>query len=114
MALLGFERGISTLGQQMQFRNELDAVIAAARDNGTAQDPLIRQRLAQAEIGLQLMRFGALRMLSGNGEGALNGAGADLQDSMGHLAPHPRRTGDGRAGPSRRSDAGRTTVPCRC
>ncbi|OAN66686.1 acyl-CoA dehydrogenase family protein [Sphingomonas sp. TDK1] len=66
MALLGFERGVSTLAQQMGFRNELDAVIAAARANGAARDPLIRQRIAQAEIGLRLMRYGALRMLSGD------------------------------------------------
>lgn len=64
-ALLGFERGISTLGQQMGFRNELDAVIGAAKANGTAREPLIRQRIAHAEIGLRLMRYGALRMLSG-------------------------------------------------
>ena len=64
MALLGFERGVSTLGQQMGFRNELDVVVRAAVDNGRAGDPLIRQRIAQAEIGLQLMRYGALRMLS--------------------------------------------------
>lgn len=64
MALLGFERGVSTLAQQMAFRNELDAIVHAASANGRAQDPLIRQRLARAEIGLQLMRYGALRMLS--------------------------------------------------
>ncbi|MCP6330274.1 hypothetical protein NL460_29490, partial [Klebsiella pneumoniae] len=27
MALLGFERGVSTLGQQMQFQNELDEIV---------------------------------------------------------------------------------------
>jgi alkylation response protein AidB-like acyl-CoA dehydrogenase len=70
MGLLAFERGVSTLGQQMGFRNELDAIIAAANANGSAADPLIRQRLAKAEIGLRLMRYGALRMLSGQGEGA--------------------------------------------
>jgi alkylation response protein AidB-like acyl-CoA dehydrogenase len=70
MGLLAFERGVSTLGQQMGFRNELDAIIAAANTNGSAADPLIRQRLAKAEIGLRLMRYGALRMLSGQGEGA--------------------------------------------
>ncbi|MBX3594715.1 acyl-CoA dehydrogenase family protein [Sphingomonas sp.] len=63
-ALLGFERGVSTLAQQMQFRNELDAIVAQARANDAARDPLIRQRLAESEIGLQLMRYGALRMLS--------------------------------------------------
>lgn len=74
MALLAFERGVSTLGQQMQFRNELDAVIAAARANGKAPDPAIRQRIAAAEIGLRLMRYGALRMLSGTDLAAIDGA----------------------------------------
>jgi len=74
MALLGFERGVSTLAQQMGFRNELDEVIRAAKVNGTARDPLIRQRIAKAEIGLRLMRYGALRMLSGEAGGAVEAA----------------------------------------
>ena len=74
MGLLGFERGVSTLAQQMGFRNELDAVIAAARANGEAKNPLIRQRIAQAEIGLKLMRYGALRMLTDAEGGKLNPA----------------------------------------
>ena len=74
MGLLGFERGVSTLAQQMGFRNELDAVIAAARASGEAQDPLIRQRIAKAEIGLKLMRYGALRMLTDAEGGKLNPA----------------------------------------
>jgi alkylation response protein AidB-like acyl-CoA dehydrogenase len=65
--LLGFERGVSTLGQQMGFRSELDGVIEAANASGAARDPLIRQRIAKAEIGLRLMRYGALRMLSDAG-----------------------------------------------
>jgi alkylation response protein AidB-like acyl-CoA dehydrogenase len=64
MGTLAFERGVSTLGQQMGFRNELDAIIAAARHSGLLGDPLIRQRLAHAHIGLKLMRYSALRMLS--------------------------------------------------
>ena len=74
MGLLAFERGVSTLGQQMGFRNELDAVIAAAQANGAAHDPLIRQRIGQAEIGLRLMRYGALRMLSNTDLAAIDGA----------------------------------------
>ena len=74
MGLLAFERGVSTLGQQMGFRNELDEIIAAARANGTAADPLIRQRLAKAEIGLRLMRYGALRMLSNTDHSRIDGA----------------------------------------
>lgn len=71
MALLGFERGVSTLGQQMQFHNELDEVIRLARSNGAATDPLIRQRLAQAWAGLRVLRYNSLRMLSGPQDGSL-------------------------------------------
>ena len=74
MGLLAFERGVSTLGQQMGFRNELDEIIAAARSNGAAKDPLIRQRIAKAEIGLRLMRYGALRMLSNTSHSKVDGA----------------------------------------
>uniref|UniRef100_UPI0003647955 acyl-CoA dehydrogenase family protein n=1 Tax=Rhizorhabdus wittichii TaxID=160791 RepID=UPI0003647955 len=93
MALLGFERGVSTLAQQMGFRNELDAVIRAAKTNGAARDPLIRQRIAKAEIGLRLMRYGALRMLSGGTGGAVEAAAltykiqwASWRRSLGELA----------------------------
>ncbi|MCE5983608.1 acyl-CoA dehydrogenase family protein [Pseudomonas wadenswilerensis] len=71
MALLGFERGVSTLGQQMQFANELNEVIAIAKANGAARDPLLRQRLAEAWCGLRIMRYNSLRMLSGAQDGAL-------------------------------------------
>jgi alkylation response protein AidB-like acyl-CoA dehydrogenase len=73
MGLLGFERGVSTLGQQMQFQNELDQVVRVARDNGAARDPVIRQRIARAHAELKIMRYNAMRMLSGQsgGDGAL-------------------------------------------
>jgi alkylation response protein AidB-like acyl-CoA dehydrogenase len=71
MGTLSFERGVSTLAQQMNFRNELRAIIAAAEDNGLIQDPGIRQRLAHAHIGLKLMRYSALRMLSAAEAGRL-------------------------------------------
>lgn len=74
MGLLAFERGVSTLGQQMGFRNELDEIIATAKANGAANDPLIRQRLAKAEVGLRLMRYGALRMLSQTDHSKIDGA----------------------------------------
>ena len=72
MGLLGFERGISTLAQQMQFRNELTEIIRIARESGKARDPLLRQRLADAHIGLKIMRYNALRMLSGGNSGQLS------------------------------------------
>jgi alkylation response protein AidB-like acyl-CoA dehydrogenase len=74
MGLLAFERGVSTLAQQMQFRNELDAIIAAAKDNGMASDAVVRSRIAKAEVGLRLMRYGALRMLSNTDLSAIDGA----------------------------------------
>lgn len=74
MGLLAFERGVSTLAQQMQFRNELDAIIAAAKANGKAADGVIRSRIAKAEVGLRLMRYGALRMLSNTDLSAIDGA----------------------------------------
>ena len=66
MALLGFERGASTLGQQMLFQNELNMIIKIANENGSAQDAHLRQRIAKAYAGLKIMRMNALRMLEGN------------------------------------------------
>lgn len=93
MGLLAFERGVSTLGQQMGFRNELDEIIVAAKANGAAHDPLIRQRIAKAEIGLNLMRYGALRMLSQTDHSKIDGAAltykiqwATWRRSLGELA----------------------------
>lgn len=71
MALLGFERGVSTLGQQMLFQSELNEIVALAKANGTAQDPSIRQRLADAHIGLKIMRYNSMRMMSGGEDGSL-------------------------------------------
>jgi alkylation response protein AidB-like acyl-CoA dehydrogenase len=64
MGTLAFERGASTLGQQLQFQNELQQILDAARRNGAASDPTIRQRLAHAWMGLQIQRYNALRTLS--------------------------------------------------
>jgi len=68
MGLLGFERGVSTLGQQMLFQNEFDEVVRIARENGAATDPALRQRIADAHVGLRIMRFNSMRMLSGGGD----------------------------------------------
>jgi alkylation response protein AidB-like acyl-CoA dehydrogenase len=65
MATLGFERGVSTLGQQIGFRRELDAVIALARANGAIEDTLILDRLVRAGIGLDVLRLNALRWMTG-------------------------------------------------
>ena len=64
MALLGFERGVSTLGQQVGFRRELDALLDVARSNGSYDDPVVRDRLARADVELEVIRLNALRTLS--------------------------------------------------
>ena len=72
MGLLGFERGVSTLGQQMLFQTELDEIVRIARENGAARDPVLRQRIAEAHIGLRTLRYNSLRMLSGGDDGSLS------------------------------------------
>ena len=61
---LAFERGASTLGQNIEFQNELAEVIHAAQRNGKGDDPAFRQRIADAWIGLEIFRYNALRVLS--------------------------------------------------
>ncbi len=70
MALLGFERGVSTLAQQVGFARELDGVIALARDNGAIDSPVLRDRLAQAKVELSVMHANALRSLDSPAPGA--------------------------------------------
>lgn len=77
MGTLEFERGASTLGQQMLFQNELDEIIRIAKENGKASDPVVRQRIADAWIGLRIQRYNALRILS-----AVEGGGRLGPESM--------------------------------
>ncbi|MGW5719816.1 acyl-CoA dehydrogenase family protein [Amycolatopsis sp. NPDC003865] len=63
MATLGFERGVSTLGQQIGFRRELDDITAEAKRLGTYDDPLLRADLTRARLGLRVLRAHALRTL---------------------------------------------------
>ena len=65
LATLAFERGVALLGHQVSFRRELDRVFDAARANGAAADPVMRQRLARAFVDLEVLRFNTLRSLSG-------------------------------------------------
>jgi alkylation response protein AidB-like acyl-CoA dehydrogenase len=67
MGTLAFERGASTLGQQAYFESELREVVAIAKKNGKASDPVMRQRLAAAHAELKIMRLSALRVLAGQG-----------------------------------------------
>ena len=72
MGTLGFERGASTLGQQMAFEQEFMKILNIAKENGSTRIASIRQQLSEAWIGLRIMRFNALRMLSNSKEGLLS------------------------------------------
>jgi alkylation response protein AidB-like acyl-CoA dehydrogenase len=64
MALLGFERGVSVLGQVVGFGRELAGVVELARSNGALEDPVLRDRLASLRVELEVLRWQALRGLS--------------------------------------------------
>ena len=67
MSLLGFERGVSTLAQQIGFARELARVVGAAVRSGAVEDPVLRDRLVRQWAELRVMRWNALRTLGGSG-----------------------------------------------
>ena len=64
MGLLGFERGVSTLAQQVGFSREMDQLIELARRSGALNEPVVRQKLIRFSTELKLMRWNALRTMS--------------------------------------------------
>ncbi|MCG7580590.1 acyl-CoA dehydrogenase IpdE1 [Mycolicibacterium sp. OfavD-34-C] len=60
MGTLTFERGVSTLGQQIRYAREHSNLVELARKTGAADDPLIRERLTRSWAGLRAMRSYAL------------------------------------------------------
>ncbi|MEV5652749.1 acyl-CoA dehydrogenase family protein [Nocardia sp. NPDC052254] len=63
MGTLTFERGISTVGQQIRFARELSNLEAVAKANGALEDPALAERIDQAWVGLRVLRAHALRTL---------------------------------------------------
>ncbi|MFD9910546.1 acyl-CoA dehydrogenase family protein [Streptomyces sp. NPDC059063] len=68
MGLLGFERGVSTLVQQIGFAEELAGVVREALRTGAADDPVLRERLTRQWAELRVMRWNALRTLGGGAD----------------------------------------------
>jgi alkylation response protein AidB-like acyl-CoA dehydrogenase len=68
MSLLGFERGVSTLAQQIGFAEELGRVLRTAVDTGAVRDPVLRRRLVRQWAELRTMRWHALRTLGGSAD----------------------------------------------
>jgi alkylation response protein AidB-like acyl-CoA dehydrogenase len=81
MGTLSFERGVATLGQQIGFERELGRLVEEARRTGAATDPVLRDKLARAWIGLAAMRAHALHTLA---------AGAAGQEAAGSGAASPQ------------------------
>jgi alkylation response protein AidB-like acyl-CoA dehydrogenase len=73
MGTLTFERGVSTLGQQIVYARELSAVVDLAKRTGAADDPLIRERLTRSWAGLRAMRSYALATMDVEGGGQAAG-----------------------------------------
>jgi alkylation response protein AidB-like acyl-CoA dehydrogenase len=68
MSLLGFERGVSTLAQQIGFAEELGRVAKAAVASGAVGDPVVRDRLVRQWAELRTMRWNALRTLGSSAD----------------------------------------------
>jgi alkylation response protein AidB-like acyl-CoA dehydrogenase len=65
-ATLALERGAAMLGLQVGFRRELEDLLAVARRTPAGTDPLLRDKLARAWIGLEAVRAYALDTLGGD------------------------------------------------
>ncbi|MGP4044183.1 acyl-CoA dehydrogenase family protein [Streptomyces sp. 2A115] len=68
MGLLGFERGVSTLAQQIGFAKELGRVVEVAVATGAVDDPVVRDRLVRQWAELRAMRWNALRTLGSSAD----------------------------------------------
>ena len=60
MGTLTFERGVSTLGQQIRYARELSGIVELAKKSGAIDDRLIRERLTRSWVGLKTMRSYAM------------------------------------------------------
>jgi alkylation response protein AidB-like acyl-CoA dehydrogenase len=64
MGTVGTERGTTVLPYQAAFEHQLHDLVGALRARGRTADPVVRQRLARAWIGLEINRYNNARMLT--------------------------------------------------
>jgi len=93
MGTLAFERGASTLGQQVTFLYEFMQTVEAARRRGVDRDPVVRQRIARIWSAVEIMRLNAMRSMSSLESGSITPLTAihklywaSLHRAMGELA----------------------------
>jgi alkylation response protein AidB-like acyl-CoA dehydrogenase len=65
MGTVGAERVLTTLPYVYAFERELRSLIRVLKDKGRTQDPLVRQRVADAWSGLEIIRYTNLRLITG-------------------------------------------------
>ena len=81
MGTLTFERGVSTLGQQIRYARELSGIVELAKHTGAIDDPVIREQLTRSWVGLKTMRSYAMATMDVEG----TGQAAPGQDSVSKL-----------------------------
>jgi alkylation response protein AidB-like acyl-CoA dehydrogenase len=64
LTTLGMERGSALMPMQLAMQREVADLIDAAKRSGAVDDPLLRQQLVDAYIGVSLMRFTNLRVVA--------------------------------------------------
>ena len=79
--LLAYERGDDATTTGIRHGDELQRLIAVARDKGRLDDPVIRQRLAWCYSKVQVMRYQGMRMVTD----ALNGYHQGPESSLNKL-----------------------------
>jgi len=65
MGTVGAERVLTTLPYVYAFERELQSLIQVMKDKGRTQDPLVRQRIADAWSGLEIIRYTNMRLITG-------------------------------------------------
>jgi alkylation response protein AidB-like acyl-CoA dehydrogenase len=76
--VLGYERGAGALSRCMSYRQTLERIMNLARDTQrggapASRDPLLRQRIAKAAIGVEVLRLSSLRQLTALARGGKPG-----------------------------------------
>jgi alkylation response protein AidB-like acyl-CoA dehydrogenase len=64
MTLLGYERGEAAATMPIMFKAEAEKLLAFARETGAADDPVLRDRLAQIHIEVEIMGYLGKRSLT--------------------------------------------------
>ena len=78
MTLLGYERGEAAATMPLTFKGEVGRLLELAKENGTNQDPVIRDQLVAAYMQAQIMGYLGMRTLTKFLAGEHPGADASI------------------------------------